>query len=57
LERATPEASASLDDKAAELAASAAASNNETPKLDPPQIPDDASGLQADTRIAGRYSG
>jgi regulator of protease activity HflC (stomatin/prohibitin superfamily) len=57
LERATPEASASPDDKAAELAASAAASNNETPKLDPPQIPDDASGLEADTRIAGRYSG
>jgi hypothetical protein len=26
-------------------------------KLDPPQIPDDASGLEVGTRIAGRYSG
>jgi hypothetical protein len=30
---------------------------NEMPKLDPPQIPDDASGLKVDTRIGGRYSG
>jgi hypothetical protein len=37
--------------------AAAAASKSEMSKLDPPQIPDDASGLEVDTRIAGRYSG
>ncbi len=57
LERATPEASGSPDDVAAMLSTSAAASKSETPKLDPPQIPDDASGLEVDTRIAGRHSG
>jgi regulator of protease activity HflC (stomatin/prohibitin superfamily) len=40
LERATPEASGSPDD--------AAASKSEMPKLDPPQIPDDVSGLAVD---------
>ena len=57
LERATPEASGSPDDVAAILSTSAAASKSEMPKLDPPQIPADASGLEVDTRIAGRYSG
>jgi hypothetical protein len=42
LERATPQASASPDDQAA-------ASESEMPKLDPPQVPDDASGLDVDT--------
>ena len=50
LERATPEASGSPDDQAA-------ASKSEMPKLDPPQVPDDASGMDVGTRIAGRYSG
>jgi regulator of protease activity HflC (stomatin/prohibitin superfamily) len=45
LERATPDASASPDDQAA--------TKSEMPKLDPPRIPDDASGLQVDTRVAG----
>jgi regulator of protease activity HflC (stomatin/prohibitin superfamily) len=54
LERATP---GSRDDEAAMPSAPAAASKSEMSKLDPPQIPDDASGLEVDTRIAGRYSG
>ena len=37
--------------------ASAAASKHEMSKLDPPQVPDDASGLEVDTRTAGGYSG
>jgi regulator of protease activity HflC (stomatin/prohibitin superfamily) len=45
LERATPDASASPDDQAA--------TKSEMPKLDPPRIPDDARGLQVDTRVAG----
>jgi regulator of protease activity HflC (stomatin/prohibitin superfamily) len=57
LERATPQASGSRDDEAAMPSASAAASKSEMSKLDPPQIPDDARGLEVDTRIAGRYSG
>ena len=51
LERATPR---SRDDEAAMPSAPAAASKSEMSKLDPPQIPDDASGLEVDTRIAGR---
>jgi regulator of protease activity HflC (stomatin/prohibitin superfamily) len=54
LERATPEASESRDDEATMPSASTAASKSEMPKLDPPRIPDDASGLKVDTRIAGR---
>jgi regulator of protease activity HflC (stomatin/prohibitin superfamily) len=54
LERATPR---SRDDEAAMPSAPAAASKSEMSKLDPPQIPDDASGLEVDTRIAGRYTG
>ena len=54
LERATPEASESPDHKAAMPSTSAAVSKSEMPKLDPPQILDDASGLEVDTRIAGR---
>jgi regulator of protease activity HflC (stomatin/prohibitin superfamily) len=50
LERATPEASRSPDDDAATLSTSAAASKSEMPKLDLPQIPDDASALRVDTR-------
>jgi regulator of protease activity HflC (stomatin/prohibitin superfamily) len=50
LERATPEASGSPDDEAAAPSTSAAVSKSEMPKLDPPQIPDDASGLEVDTR-------
>jgi regulator of protease activity HflC (stomatin/prohibitin superfamily) len=57
LERATPEASGSPDGGAAIGSTSAAAAQSETPKLDPPQIPDDASGLQVDARTAGRRSG
>ena len=57
LERATPETSGSPDDEAAMVSTSAKASKSEMPKLDLPQIPDDASGLEVDTRIAGRYSG
>jgi hypothetical protein len=57
LERATPEASGSPDGEAAILSASTKASKSEMPKLDPPQIPDDASGLEVDARIAGRCSG
>jgi regulator of protease activity HflC (stomatin/prohibitin superfamily) len=57
LERATPETSGSPDDQAAIPSTSAAAPKSEMPKLDPPQIPDDASGLEVDTRSAGRYSG
>jgi regulator of protease activity HflC (stomatin/prohibitin superfamily) len=49
LERATPEASRSPGDEAADKP-----SKNQTPKLDPPQIPDDASGLEVDTRVGGR---
>jgi regulator of protease activity HflC (stomatin/prohibitin superfamily) len=44
LERATPQASGSPDE---------AATKSEMPKLDPPRIPNDASGLQMDTRVAG----
>jgi regulator of protease activity HflC (stomatin/prohibitin superfamily) len=47
LERATPQASGSADDRAA-------ASKSEMPKLDPPGVPDDASGLDVDTRIPSR---
>jgi regulator of protease activity HflC (stomatin/prohibitin superfamily) len=54
LERATP---GSRDDAAALPSAPAVASKSEMSKLDPPQIPDDASGLEVDTRNAGRYSG
>jgi regulator of protease activity HflC (stomatin/prohibitin superfamily) len=50
LERATPEASGSSDDDAATRSASAADSKSEMPKLDLPQIPDDASALRVDTR-------
>jgi regulator of protease activity HflC (stomatin/prohibitin superfamily) len=50
LERATPEASGSPDDDTATLSTSAAASKSEMPKLDLPQIPDDASALRVDTR-------
>jgi regulator of protease activity HflC (stomatin/prohibitin superfamily) len=50
LERATPEGSGSPDDDAATLSTSAAASKSEMPKLDPPQIPGDASALRVDTR-------
>jgi hypothetical protein len=50
LERATPEASRSPDDEAATPSTSAAVSKSEMPKLDPPQIPDDASGLEVGTR-------
>jgi regulator of protease activity HflC (stomatin/prohibitin superfamily) len=57
LERATPQASGSPDDEAALPATSAAASTSEMPKLDPPRIPDDTSGLEVDTRSVGRYSG
>jgi hypothetical protein len=57
LERATPQASGSPDDEAATPSASAVAAKNEMSKLDPPRVPDDASGLAVDTRIAGRYSG
>ncbi len=57
LERATPQASESRDDEAARPSASAAASKGEMSKLDPPQVPDDASGLDVETRTAGRYSG
>ena len=57
LERATPQASGSRDDEGAMPSDSAAPSKSEMSKLDPPQIPDDASGLEVDTRIAGRYSG
>jgi regulator of protease activity HflC (stomatin/prohibitin superfamily) len=49
LERATPEASGSPDHDAATLSTSAAASKSEMPKLDLPQIPDDASALRVDT--------
>jgi regulator of protease activity HflC (stomatin/prohibitin superfamily) len=49
LERATPEASGSPDDEAATPSTSAAVSKSEMPQLDPPQIPDDASGLEVDT--------
>jgi len=45
LERSTPQASGSPDDHAATL-------NSEMPKLDPPRVPDDASGLDVNTRIA-----
>jgi hypothetical protein len=51
------QASGSRDDEAATSSASAAASKSEMSKLDPPQVPDDASGLEVDARIAGRYSG
>src|ERR1700761_6858612 len=54
LERATPHGSRSRDDEAAMPSTAAAASKSEMSKLDPPQIPDDASGLEVDTRIAGR---
>jgi regulator of protease activity HflC (stomatin/prohibitin superfamily) len=47
LERATPEASGSPDDHVA-------ASKSEMPKLDPPRVPDDASGLDVDSHIASR---
>jgi regulator of protease activity HflC (stomatin/prohibitin superfamily) len=54
LERATPHGSRSRDDEAAMPSAAAAASKSEMSKLDPPRIPDDARGLEVDTRIAGR---
>jgi regulator of protease activity HflC (stomatin/prohibitin superfamily) len=57
LERATPQVSESRDDAAAEPAAPATPSKNAAPKLDAPQIPDDASGLDVETRIAEQYSG
>jgi regulator of protease activity HflC (stomatin/prohibitin superfamily) len=57
LERATPQASEGRDDDAVEPSAPTAPSKSETPKLDPPRIPDDASGLEVDPRVAGRYSG
>jgi hypothetical protein len=57
LERATPQASRSRDDAAAMPSAPAAASKSDLSKLGPPQIPDDARGLEVDTRTAGRYSG
>ncbi|HTZ12272.1 MAG TPA: SPFH domain-containing protein [Mycobacterium sp.] len=44
LERATPQASGNPDDQAA--------TKSEMPKLNPPRIPDDASALQVDTRVA-----
>ena len=50
LGRATPEAAGSPDDEAAMPSTSAAVSKSEMPKLDPPHIPDDASGLAVDTR-------
>jgi regulator of protease activity HflC (stomatin/prohibitin superfamily) len=53
LERATAQAPGSQDE-AAMPSTSAAASKSETPELDPPRIPDDASGLDVDTRTAGR---
>jgi regulator of protease activity HflC (stomatin/prohibitin superfamily) len=56
LERTTPQASESRDDEAATSSGPAVASKSEMSKLDPPQVPDDASGLEVDTRIAGRYS-
>jgi hypothetical protein len=37
--------------------ASAAASKSAMSQLDPPQIPDDAGGLEVDTRSTGGYSG
>ncbi len=55
LEQATPQASGSRDNEAA--MPSASASKSEMSKLDPSQIPDDTSGLEVDTHIAGRYSG
>jgi regulator of protease activity HflC (stomatin/prohibitin superfamily) len=58
LERATPQASRSRDDAAAMPSAPAAASKSDMSKLDPPQIPDDASGLEVDTHASrGQYSG
>ena len=57
LERATPQASGRRDDEAAMPSTWAAASKTEMSKQDEPQIPEDASGLEVDTRIAGRYSG
>jgi hypothetical protein len=45
------------DDEAAVPSDSAAASKSEMSKLDSPQIPDDASDLEVDTRTAGGYSG
>ena len=57
LERATPQVSGSRDDDVAMPSASAATTKSETSKLDSPQVPDDASGLVVDPRIAGRYSG
>jgi regulator of protease activity HflC (stomatin/prohibitin superfamily) len=47
LERATPEASGGPDDQAA-------VPKSEMPKLDPPRVPDDASGLDVDSHIASR---
>ena len=52
LERATPQASRSRDDAAAMPSAPAAASKSDMSKLDPPQIPDDASGLEVDTHAS-----
>jgi hypothetical protein len=47
LERATPQASGSPEDQAA-------ASETEMPQLDPPRVPDDASGLDVNSHIASR---
>lgn len=52
LERATPEASGSPDDEAV-MHSTSGASYAEMPKLDPPQVPDDASGLHTDTTHRG----
>jgi regulator of protease activity HflC (stomatin/prohibitin superfamily) len=47
LERSTPQASGSPDEQAA-------ASKSEMPKLEPPRVPDDVSGLHVDSHIASR---
>jgi regulator of protease activity HflC (stomatin/prohibitin superfamily) len=52
LERATPHASERRDEAAATPSDPGAAPNGETPKLAPPQVRDDARGLELDTRIA-----
>jgi regulator of protease activity HflC (stomatin/prohibitin superfamily) len=56
LERSTPQSSKSPDDDAAVPSAAAVASTSEMPKLDPPQVPDDASGLYSD-RTGGVRNG
>lgn len=54
LERATPEAAGSPDE--AVMPATSGAAYSEMAKLDPPQVPDDASGLQTDTTHRGSVS-